>query len=424
MSIDNMNNAKARSADNKAIAILEQFFDGGSFTEVNAVYGNASVAEAVCGYGYVDGMAVCAFCQDVTESDGAMSTAQAKKLTAIYELALKIGAPVVGFYNSKGARIAEGNMLLDALSKLLTLSSKLSGVVPQISVVLGNCVGTTALLAANADFVVKTEKAVISLDANAKACNCAALCEKDEAAAIDAAKALVTYLPSNNLAPAPAALEVEANVPSDFMSAFDANTALELYKGSEASSVYFARIDGNVAGVVETKGGALDKADVKNITKFVRFCDAFTIPVITAVDAEGFKCLGGAKKLLSAYSEATTAKISVITGKATGAVYLAMATNGAVCDNVIALEGATISPVKPEATAYIMLGDKLAVPVKEQDKLIAEYVATELSAVNAAKSGYINDVVSVNDLRAKLASLVEILASKRETALPKKHATV
>ncbi|MBQ7385362.1 MAG: carboxyl transferase [Ruminococcus sp.] len=419
--MSNNNDIKTRLAERKAVATLEQFFDGGVFTEVNAAYGEANLAEAVCGYGYVDGMAVCAFCQDITESDGAMSTAQAKKLTYIYELALKIGAPVVGFYNSKGARLAEGNMLLDALSKLLSLSSKLSGVVPQISVVLGKCVGTTALLASNADFVVRTEDAVISLDANSKCCGCGAIVEKDEASAIEAAKALVTYLPSNNLALTPSALDVEVNAATDFMSAFDANTVLELNKGSEASATYFARLEGNVVGVVETKGKTLEKDDVKKITKFVKFCDAFSIPVITAVDAEGFKCLGGAKKVLSAYSEATAPKVSVITGKAVGAVYLAAV---GTSDASLALEGATVSPIKPEAAAYIMLGDKLNIPVAEQDKLIAEFVANDLSALNAAKNGYINDVVAVENLRARLISALDILSSKRETALPKKHTTL
>lgn len=419
--MSNNNDIKVRSAENKAVATLEQFFDGGVFTEVNAAYGENSLAEAVCGYGYVDGMAVCAFCQDVTESDGAMSTAQAKKLTYIYELALKIGAPVVGFYNSKGARVYEGNMLLDALSGLLSISSKLSGVVPQISVILGDCVGTTALLASNADFVIKTENAKISLDGSAKSCGCAAVCEKDEAAAIEAAKALVTYLPANNLALTPSALEVQVNAPADFMSNFDANTTLELWKGNEASAIYFARLEGNVAGVIETKGKTLEKADVKAITKFVKFCDAFSIPVVTALDCEGFKCLGGAKKVLSAYSEATTAKVTVITGKAVGAVYLAVAGNS---DATFALEGATISPVKPEAAAYIMLGDKLNIPVAEQDKLIAEYIANDLSASNAAQNGYINDVVSSDSLRARLSCTLDILSSKRETTLPKKHTTI
>ncbi len=419
--MSNNNDIKGRLAGNSAVATLEQFFDGGVFTEVNAAYGDTSLAEAVCGYGYVDGMAVCAFCQDITEADGAMSTSQAKKLTYIYELALKIGAPVVGFYNSKGARLSEGNMLLDALSSLLSISSKLSGVVPQVSVVLGKCIGTTALLASNADFVIKTEDAVISLDATAKPCGCAAITEKDEAAAIDAAKALVTYLPSNNLALTPSALDVEVNASSDFISAFDANTTLELWGGSEASATYLARLEGNVVGVVETKGKTLEKDDVKKITKFVKFCDAFSIPVVTAVDADGFKCLGGAKKVLSAYSEATTPKVSVITGKAVGAVYLATVGNS---DASFALEGATVSPIKPEAAAYIMLGDKLNIPVADQDKLIAEFVANDLSALNAAKGGYINDVVAAENLRARLTSALDILSSKRETALPKKHTTI
>ena len=419
--MSNNNDIKARSAENVAVATLEKFFDEGSFTEVNAVFGNDNLAEAVCGYGYVDGMAVCAFCQDVTEADGAMSTAQAKKLTYIYELALKIGAPVVGFYNSKGARIAEGNMLMDALSKLLSISSRLSGVVPQVSVVLGKCVGTTALLASNADFVIKTEDAVLSLDACMKSCGCAAVTEKDEAAAIEAAKALVTYLPANNLALSPSAIDVAVDATTDFKSAFDADTTFEVFAGSEASATYFARLEGNVAGVVETKGKTLEKDDVKKITKFVKFCDAFSIPVVTAVDCEGFKCLGGAKKILSAYSEATTPKVAVITGKAVGAVYLATVGNA---DATFALSGATVSPVKPEAAAYIMLGDKLNIPVAEQDKLIAEFVANDLSAINAAKSGYINDVVETQNLRYALVRTLDILASKRETALPKKHTTI
>lgn len=419
--MSNNNDIKTRSAESSAVAVLEQFFDGGVFTEVNAAYGEASLAEAVCGYGYVDGMAVCAFCQDVTEGDGAMSVSQAKKLTYIYELALKIGAPVVGFYNSKGAKLAEGNMLLDALAKLLSLSSKLSGVVPQVSVILGNCIGATALMATNADFVIKTEDAVMAVDATAKPCGCAAIVEKDEASAIEAAKALVTYLPSNNLALTPSALEVEANASSDFMSAFDANTTLELWQGSEASSVYLARLEGNVVGAIETKGKTLEKDDVNKITKFVKFCDAFSIPVVTGVDAEGFKCLGGARKVLSAYSEATTAKVAVIVGKAIGTVYLATVGNA---DASFALEGATVSPIKAEAAAYIMLGDKLNIPVAEQDKLIADFVANDLSALNAAKGGFINDVVAVENLRARLISALDILSSKRETALPKKHTTI
>lgn len=421
MSMENNNSVKERSADNKALQILEQFFDGGDFTEVNATYGDSSLAEAVCGYGYVDGMAVCAFCQDVFEAGGAMSVAQAKKLTYLYELALKIGAPIVGFYCSKGARASQGNMLLDALSKLLSLSSKLSGVVPQISVVLESCVGTAALLAANADFVIKAENAELSLDGNSKSCGCAAICEKDEAALISAAKKLITYLPSNNLALTPAALETQANEVSDFMSAFDAGSVLQLYSESESLSVCFARIDGNVVGVIESKGGKFEKSDVKNLASFVGFCDAFSIPVITAVDSEGFKCLGGAKKVLSAYSEATTPKIAVITGTAVGAAYLSLVSTA---DAAFALEGTTVSPLKPTAAAYVMLGDKLQVPVAQQDELIADFIANDLSALNAAKQGYINEVLALSDLRSRLSSAVDVLSSKREATLPKKHSTI
>lgn len=417
MSIENI---RLRSADCKAVQVLEQFFDPSTFTEINAVYGD-SMAEVVCGYGYVDGMQVCAFCQDVSESDGAMSVAQAKKLEALYSLALKTGNPIVGFYSSKGARLAQGNALLDALSAVLSLSSKLSGVVPQISVVLDDCIGSTALLAANADFVVKTEKAKIALDPNGDACSCCALCEKDEAEAINSARALITYLPSNNLSAFPVAMDVALSDAQGVDAYFDANSVLEL-KGSDSVSLKFARIEGNVVGVVETKGGTVDKQGVKKLTSFVRFLDAFSIPVVTFADTEGFCCVGGAKKVLSAYAEATTTKITVINGKATGVGFLAFA--GGNADATVAIKGAVVSPIKPEAAAYIMLGDKLSVPVAEQDKLIKEYISTELSAENAAVNGYINDVSDEVELRARLSSLLEILSSKRETTLPKKHTTV
>jgi len=171
-------------------------------------------------------------------------------------------------------------------------------------------------------------------------------------------------------------------------------------------------------------GKALDCKTSKKIAKFVSICDAFSIPVITQVDAEEFECLSGATAVLSAYTEATTIKISVVTGKATGPVYMALAGSAGRMDAVLAMTCAVISPVKPEAAAYIALGDNLTGTVAEQDAQISQYIATELGAENAAKAGYIDDIADDTTLRTKLINYLDILSSKRESSLPKKHSTI
>lgn len=423
MSIDNNKSFTAGEAHAKAASVLERFFDGGVFTEINAVYSDSSPAQAVCGYGYVDSMVVCAFCQDFSESSGAvMSVAQSNKLTKLYELALKIGAPVVGFYTSSGAKLSQGNVLLDSVSKLLGLSSRLSGVVPQISVILKSCVGTCAILAANADFVIKTDGADLALEPLSKPCSLGVINKKDEESAIASARELITYLPSNNLSSASVAFEYEVNEASGFMSAFDANTLLPVYGENGSDYVYFARLDGNAVGVVQIKDDLLGKHTVKNIAKFVRFCDAFSIPVISDIDAEGFKCLEAAKKILSAYSEATTPKIAVVSGKAVGAVYICAVSTA---DFAFALEDAVVSPIKPIAAAYIFTyDDNTSLTVNQQNEQIKDYISSELSALKAAELGYISDVISPLALRERLSSALDMLLSKREATMPKKHSTI
>ncbi len=418
MGIGNTNNDKNRVPAEKLLTLL---FDDGIYTELLPMAQSVDTpAEAIAACGRVAGQQVYAFAQCEGRCGGAMSVAQAEKLKKLYALALKTGCPVIGFYMGSSAKVTEGNMLMDALGDLLASSGRLSGVVPQISVVLGDCVASTALLASNADFVLMTEGARLSLSADSECCGIsnAAIITEDIAEAVDKVAELISYLPANNLSPAPVGEYAEGEL-------FDADSELKLYEKTGAGAeVSLCRLGGKVVGSVKTLGAELDCKSSKKIASFVRFCDAFSIPVVTQVGAAEFGCLKGAKTVLSAYAEATTVKLSVITGKAVGPVYMALAGKGSRADAVIGMVGAVISPIKPEAAAYVALCDKLTGTVLEQDAQIAEYIATELSAENAAKAGYIDDVADNTSIRTKLINYLDILAGKRESSLPKKHSTI
>ncbi|MBE6734249.1 MAG: hypothetical protein E7563_02750 [Ruminococcaceae bacterium] len=401
--------------------LLTMLFDDGVYTELTPMTGDVLSVVTACGK--VQGQNVYAFAQNVDALGGAMTASQAEKLKRLYALALKTGYPVVGFYAGSTAKVAQGNMLLDSLGGLVASAGRLSGVVPQISVVTGDVVSGMAILANSADFVVMTNdaKLAMSADSECKGKGKAALCVEDVAEAVDAVINLISYLPANNLSSAPVSNQI---IPASD-SVFDKDTELVLFENTgDGAKVSFARLQGQAVGSVVTLGKALDCKTSKKIAKFVSICDAFSIPVITQVDAEEFECLSGATAVLSAYTEATTIKISVVTGKATGPVYMALAGSAGRMDAVLAMTCAVISPVKPEAAAYIALGDNLTGTVAEQDAQISQYIATELGAENAAKAGYIDDIADDTTLRTKLINYLDILSSKRESSLPKKHSTI
>lgn len=419
-----------------ALEVLTSFFDENTFVETDAyLKGADGEAEAVTGYGYVDGVTVYAFAQDVAVSGGAMSTVQAKKIMKLYKSALKTGAPIVGFYDSIGGKLSQQNDLLNAYGEILKSSSKLSGVVPQISVILGSCLGTSALIASSADFVVMTKDAELSIDTTGKnscsGCNTksgvASVVTETAAEAIDKAKTLLSYLPSNNLEPAPAFDSASAyESPDKFVKNIaDEDSLFCVGCGyGENSCTAFGRVDGLSVGFVVTKGGDITADDAAKIFKMVRFCDAFSIPVITVADALKFTSLKSAAGVVSAYAEATTAKISIITGTAVGAVYIALAGASANADAVYATADAVVSPVSPIAAAFIMDESIANVPVDEQDAKAEAFVRSHLTAAKAAEDGYIDDIVDASSVRTKVASMLEVLSSKRVATLPKKHTTI
>ncbi len=427
----------------KRISLL---VDQGTFQELDAFAKSGDhAAEAVTGFGYINGCPAYLFAQDGETDGGAMSKAQANKIRKIYELALKTGTPVVGIYDSIGGRLAEGGDMLAAYGEILRTSNNLSGVVPQISVVLGPCIGTSALIAAGADFVVMSEKAELTVEtsgenSSAEEAEKLGIChilEKTEEDAIQKARELIAALPQNNLEGAPAAdllgdcsaepLAESADAYTVISSIADDHTFLELSRNFGAAAVTgFARLRGLSAGIVALKD-TIDADSCSKAARFVRFCDAFSLPVVTLVNAKGFASLREASKLSSTYSEATTVKVTVVTGESYGPVYIATAGRGANADITMAWASASVSPISPAAAAMFQWNDRLAGstdPVGDRKKLIEEYKTTQASPLSAAADGYIEDVISPDETRDKVIRQLDMLSGKRVSTLPKKHSNI
>lgn len=449
MGIENKNDVLSKAVSeveaSKGYMRLQKLFDDATFTQVDAfAKSEGGYAEAVAGYGYINGTGVYAIAQNSDLSGGAMSQTQAAKIKKVYDLAQKTGVPVITIYDSIGGRLTEGSQLLTAYGEILKMSSALSGVIPQISVVLGPCLGTQALIAACGDVVIAAKGAEFSLDVNTGSTaekafenGTAHLLAEDEEDAIAIARDVASMLPANNIETAAgfefadASENVADNTPANDIPELvaDDGSYLELSAayGDDAVTA-LATLTGITVGFVSAGTKILSGDACKKIARFVRFCDAFSIPVITFVDSEKFCCLKSAARVSSAYAEATTAKISVITGEAYGALYVALAGTGSNADITFAYPNASVSPLNPSASAVIMLGDEIgkelkgsANPQADKEALVAKFKAENCSVFEAAANGYVEDVITPSATRAKLASALDMLIGKRVQRLPKKH---
>lgn len=459
----------ARQAATKATPArdrLMKLFDADTFTELDALAKvGGEGAGVITGYGCVDGNPVYAFSQDTTVMGAPVGRIHAGKIKKVYELAQKTGAPVVGIYDSNGAKLDEGNDALAAYGEILACANNISGVVPQIALVLGVCAGTSAMMAAGADFVVMSENAEFFMTppfvakakgeeigdagtaAAAARAGVAHLVEEDEAKAIESTRRLLGMLPSNNLSSVPhfdfsapdgavlaAAGEniAAADQKAVVNAVFDADSTLELQK-KFASNVYagLGTLAGFTVGFVSVTGD-LCAGGCAKAARLMSVCDAFQLPVVTFVNCEGFKQsakaeLSGAvremAKLAHVYAEATTPKVSVITGAAYGAAYIALAGKGANADIALAWPGAVISGMQPEAAVALLHGKEITAE-KSREQVVAEYKDTTASAFTAAADGIVEDVIAPADTRAALIASLEMLAGKRVTRLPKKHSNM
>ena len=433
---------KAANAQTKAYQRLQLLFDEGTFVEIDSFTKSGDGrAEAAAGFGSVDGCPVYAFAQNSDVEGGAMSKAQAAKICKVYELAEKTGAPVVGIYDSIGARLNESCEMLAAYGDVMLKANNLSGVVPQIAVIAGPCLGASSMIAAAADVVIMSEDGQFALQTNgeggdlkeASESGLVHLTAKDDKEAVAKARELITLLPSNNLSGAPitdfadSAAETDGESGASIIAAvMDQDSFIEFQAGFGAGFIAgLAKLGGNTVGVVASEEKTADGKACEKAARLVRFCDAFAIPVITFVNAESFCCIKAACKLTNAYAEATTAKISVITGEAYGAVYIALAGAAAGVDVAYAWPTASISALNPTTAAVMLWSDKLkgsSNPTTDRAKLIAEYKDQEACPFKAAGDGFVQDVIEPSETRLKLYAALDMLAGKRVTRLPKKHA--
>lgn len=433
---------KAANAQTKAYQRLQLLFDEGTFVEIDSFTKSGDGrAEAAAGFGSVDGCPVYAFAQNSDVEGGAMSKAQAAKICKVYELAEKTGAPVVGIYDSIGARLNESCEMLAAYGDVMLKANNLSGVVPQIAVIAGPCLGASSMIAAAADVVIMSEDGQFALQTNgeggdlkeASESGLVHLTAKDDKGAVVKARELITLLPSNNLSGAPitdfadSAAETDGESGASIIAAvMDQDSFIEFQAGFGAGFIAgLAKLGGNTVGVVASEEKTADGKACEKAARLVRFCDAFAIPVITFVNAESFCCIKAACKLTNAYAEATTAKISVITGEAYGAVYMALAGAAAGVDVAYAWPTASISALNPTTAAVMLWSDKLkgsSNPTTDRAKLIAEYKDQEACPFKAAGDGFVQDVIEPSETRLKLYAALDMLAGKRVTRLPKKHA--
>jgi len=427
---------------------LSALFDDGKYTEINSgIRENDRPVSVVTAYGYINGNPVYAFSQDKSDCGGAVGTAHAGKIAKLYSLASETGNPIIGIYDSDGVIMDGTAESLNLYGKMISASAAVSGVVPQISVIAGTCAGSASLLACSADFVVMTKDSEFFMTPNSentsaesaeKAGIASVVCD-NEKSAFEKVREIINFMPANNLSPAPefepdeSSGNISGNLNGLIEGITDSDTACELYAGCGKSSyTAFARIEGRTVGIVSTNKTAdrLETSDCSKIARFVRFCDAFSIPVVTFADTDGFDIsdsVSGIKNmasLASCYAEATTVKLAVVTGKAVGTAFSVLAGKDISSDFTYAWESAYISPVLPETAVEFLWHDRLKGAENlsaKRNELAGEYKSTLASAEKAVNIGCIDDVIAADDTRKVLASALDMLSGKRITKLPKKH---
>jgi acetyl-CoA carboxylase carboxyltransferase component len=470
---------------------IEYFCDPGSFHELDMLARHRAQAAGleerpytdgvITGWGTVDGRKVFVFSQDFTVFGGALGEVFAEKIHKLMDLALKVGAPVVGLNDGAGARIQEGVVSLASYGGIFYRNVLSSGVIPQISVILGPCAGGAVYSPAMTDFifmvaesshmfitgpdVVKTVTGEeVTLEelggamSHASKSGVATFVSPDEKACLDDVRFLLSFLPQNNLETPPVVptdddperlcedlrtiLPPSPNQPYDMKkvigSVVDDGEFFEYFPHWAKSIVCgFSRLNGQTVGIVGNQpmvlAGVLDIESSEKAARFVRTCDAFNIPLVTFVDVPGFlpgvdQEYGGiirhGAKLLYAYCEATVPRIQVITRKAYGGAYVVMNSKSIGADLAFAWPTAELAVMGPQGAVEIVYRRELqqaADPVARRAELVAEYTEKYASPYAAAERGYVDDVIDPAETRRKVIAGLEMLLTKREELPRRKH---
>jgi propionyl-CoA carboxylase beta chain len=438
----------------------------------------------VTGWGKIDGRTVFVFSQDFTVFGGSLSEAMGEKMSKVMDLAMKTGAPVIGLNDSGGARIQEGVASLGGYGDIFLRNTLASGVIPQISVIMGPCAGGAVYSPALTDFIFMTQntsqmfitgpdviKSVTGEDvtheelggaiAHATRSGVAHFAIDNEEDTLLEVRRLLSYLPLNNMEDPP---QVESSddinrrsedlvgiVPDDATKSYDVREVIyKIVDDGDFMEVHaqfaqnivigFARMAGRTVGIVANQplylAGVLDIDSSRKAARFVRFCDAFNIPILTLVDVPGFlpgtaQEYGGiivhGAKLVFAYAEATVPKVTVILRKSYGGAYDAMGSKHLRADMNFSWPQGEIAVVGPEPAVNILYRTRLqasADAVAERAELIAEYSERFANPYIAAARGYVDDVIDPRDTRAKVISAFEMLRSKTDSLPAKKHSNL
>lgn len=430
-----------------ADAALSLLFDDSAYTELSAGFTGKGGRSVITAYGYAGGTPVYAFAQDSSVSSGAVDSVHAAKIAQVFDLAARNGIPVVGIYDSHGAFVDDGVESLNAYSLMLEKLTAMSGVVPTVSVITGICSGSMSLIASSADLVCMTNDAVMYLDcadpasAEDAAASGTVHLTGDAADVFDKVRRYLSLMPQNDLSPLPE-YEYDAPASADFSDAAkacasvaDEGSIFELSAAfGKASYTALCTVNGTAAGFVATNktSDKLAPHDLQKIARFVRLCDAYGVPLITAVDCAGIENKGCSARMLvrlaGAYSEAVCPKVTLITGKATGAVFTAFAGKNVASDMTIALDTAVITPIEPMTAAEFLYHDRLigaSDPAAVRKASAEEYAKNEGSAAAAAQHGAADTVTVPAGVRAAVSSALEFAAGKRLLRrLPKKHSII
>ncbi|MDT5036991.1 MAG: hypothetical protein QOE03_2176 [Micromonosporaceae bacterium] len=472
---------------------LALLLDAGSFTEIEMYRRHQArgmkvgdgpgphTDGVVCGSGTIEGRRVFVYAQDFTIFGGSLGEAQAAKIHKVMDLAIATGSPLVALNDSGGARIQEGVAALHGYGGIFRRNVEASGVIPQISVVLGPCAGGAAYSPALTDFtfmVADTAQMYLTgpdvveavsgervghaelggAEVHGERSGVATFVYDDEESCLDGVRYLVSLLPSNNVDPAPATapsgattdhrprlaeiVPVEPNKPYDMRSVVaeivDDGDFLELHEHWAANVIcVLARIDGEVVGVVGNQplvfAGVLDIAASQKAARFVRFCDAFNIPLVTLVDVPGF--LPGTQqesagiirhgaKLLYAYCEATVPRIQVIMRKAYGGAYIVMDSRSIGTDLSLAWPTNEIAVMGAEGAVNVIFRRELAAaadPARLRAELVARYTDQLVHPYHAAERGLVDDVIDPCQTRSAVACGLAMLRNKRKPSPNRKH---
>ncbi len=437
-------------------ARLASIFDAGTFVELSAYTkrqgDQAELESVVCGYGAVDGRLVFAFIQDSGRTKGAFGDRHAKKIEALYALAIKNGAPVIGVMDSAGAVVYDGAAALAAYGRLMKTVSDASGIIPQIAVIDGVCGGALAVAASMFDFVVTVkDRSKLFVNApftvgeteSATATGLSACEAASEAEAFAFVKELCAILPQNNADSVcvesaddlnrTVAFDSEAYTAEGLLSQLaDDGRFVRLYADYTENAVLgLASFGGVMSGVVasnpKTKG-ILDIKTARAAAKLVAFCDSFGMPLVTLVDSEGLEATAEAEnaayaselaRLAMAYTSSDNAKLTVVLGKAYGAAFTLLGSKSVGADMALALPNACISVLSPEASVAFVWNDKVG--EKSREEVEAEWKEKCASAQDAADAGEIDDIIEPSELRQRICSSLLMLAAKAEGTPSRKH---